>query len=216
MGFIYKLVSSKELKVYVGKSKQTPKERFDLHKKDYKAWLNGKQHYKSSYELTKHDDCIMTVLEYDIEDNMLPEHEGYWYTQFDCVNKQVPNRTPKEYNHDNKDKIKEKSKEYRIDNRDEILKKAKQYYQNNRDKTKQYYQDNRDHRLEYNKQYRQDNPEYFKQYYQHNQKKISNYKSEKITCECGCMVSRRHMSQHKKTKKHKQIMEFKSHTHPVI
>ena len=171
MGFIYKITSSHDKRVYVGKSKTTSDIRFDKHKKDYKGWCKGKQiNYITSFELMKYDDCIMIVLENDISDDMLSQREGYWYTQFDCVNSQVPNRTLKEWYQDNRDKMLEYKRQYRINNQDEIL-------------------------------------EYNKQYYQNNQEKIANYNSQKITCECGCISSRGKITRHKRSKKHKQIMD---------
>ena len=116
MGFIYQLKSLHNPEVYVGKSKQTPKDRFDCHKKDYKAWTKGTQHYKSSYELTKYDDCVMVVLESNVSNDMLASREGYWWAQFDCVNKCVPNRTPAEWRKDNP----EYDKQYYRDNREKI------------------------------------------------------------------------------------------------
>ena len=78
--------------------------------------------------------------------------------------------------------------EWRQDN----LEYIKQYYQNNREYHKQYRQDNRETLLEYQKQYRQNNKE-----------KIS----EKVTCNCGCIISRSNMSTHVKSNKHKSLID---------
>ena len=221
MGFIYKITSSHEKRVYVGKSTTTPTRRFDKHKRDYKAWLNGKQNYITSYELIKHDDCIMTVLEYDIPDDLLTEREGHWHKQFDCVNKQVPNRNQKEWYQDNRDEILEHQKQYYKDNRDEMLEHQKQYYKDNRDEMLEYQNQYRINNQEKAKQYRINNKDKAKQYrinnkdkakqYQNqyredNKQKISKHLLEKLTCECGCVIARVSMYNHKKTKKHKQIM----------
>tara|TARA_Y100000385_G_C12946267_1_gene573433 strand:- start:353 stop:955 length:603 start_codon:yes stop_codon:yes gene_type:complete len=100
------------------------------------------------------------------------------------LNKNVPGRTVKEYYQDNRDKISERHKQYRQDNRDKYLEYNKQHYQDNHDKfleaAKQYYQENRDKCLEKVKQ--------------------------KITCECGCIVSKGDIRKHKKTKKHQDLM----------
>ena len=42
--------------------------------------------------------------------------------------------------------------------------------------------------------------------YQMNKEKILAKAREKITCECGCVISRGNKSVHKKTKKHKELM----------
>jgi len=82
--------------------------------------------------------------------------------------------------HNNKEYIKEYRKEYikeyRENNRDKILEQKKQYYDNNKEK-----------KIEYQKKYRQNNRE-----------KIY----EKVKCECGNIVTRKGLSQHKKTMIH--------------
>jgi len=57
-----------------------------------------------------------------------------------------------------------------------------------------------------NKNYRkthQVNKEYHKKYYEANKAKTS----EKITCECGCVTGRCNIKQHRKTKKHLNLMK---------
>jgi hypothetical protein len=41
-----------------------------------------------------------------------------------------------------------------------------------------------------------------KEYYQNNKEKISKKKKEKITCECGCITTKQHLSRHLKSQKH--------------
>ena len=48
--------------------------------------------------------------------------------------------------------------------------------------------------------------QYGKQYYKLNTEKIKQNKREQIKCECGCMISRGHISRHTKTKKHTDSM----------
>ena len=81
--------------------------------------------------------------------------EGKYQRENKCVNTRIEGRTRKEYNQDNRDKIKgyyqgnrdkilEKQKEYRQDNSEKISGKKKEYRQANRDKIsgkkKEYYQ----------------------------------------------------------------------------
>jgi hypothetical protein len=72
---------------------------------------------------------------------------------------------------------------------------------------KEYYEDNKERITEQRKEYYEDNKEKIakkgKEYYQENKDKLSNYCKEKIECECGAMISRRNISAHKKTNKHK-------------
>ena len=73
---------------------------------------------------------------------------------------------------------------------------------------KEYYQDNREKRLEYQKQYNEDNHdksfEQKKQYYNDNKQIIGEKRKEKITCECGCVLTKNHLQRHRKTNKHKK------------
>tara|TARA_R110000765_G_scaffold173021_1_gene277898 strand:+ start:221 stop:463 length:243 start_codon:yes stop_codon:yes gene_type:complete len=67
-------------------------------------------------------------------------------------------------------------------------------------------------RKEYKKQYYQDNKEDIKKYQQeyrdNNKEEIDKKKAEKITCECGCIVSKQQIARHKKTQKHIKEMEI--------
>jgi type I restriction enzyme R subunit len=59
---------------------------------------------------------------------------------------------------------------------------------------------------EYRKNYYQKHKENIdkinKQYYQEHEEEIKKYRTNKITCECGCIVSFSNLSTHKKSKKH--------------
>lgn len=44
--------------------------------------------------------------------------------------------------------------------------------------------------------------EYHKQYRINHREELNEKKKEKVTCECGCVVSKRNLSQHKTSKKH--------------
>lgn len=89
----------------------------------------------------------------------------------------------------------------------------KQYYTNNKEKKKeykkQYYTENKDKIIEQNKQYYIENKDKFSEYKTENKDKISEYYKQKVTCECGCTVSRCSLTRHKKSKKHLKLMENK-------
>jgi len=59
---------------------------------------------------------------------------------------------------------------------------------------------------EYYKEYRQKNKdkiiEYNQEYYQANKERTSAYKNQKIECDCGSIVRRSYIAQHKRSKKH--------------
>ena len=78
----------------------------------------------------------------------------------------------------------EYQKQYRVDNIDKIKTDSKQYRIDNADKTK-----------EYQNQYRIDNAD-----------KISENKKQKVTCECGCIVTNDNLSRHRKSKKHHDLI----------
>jgi len=160
-------------------------------------------------------------------DNKLDLHKRekhYIKTLKPSLNTSIPSRNRKEYDIEyyekNKYKIKEVHKKYRQKNKDKI----KEYRQNNKDKRKEYYEKNKYKIKEYNKEYieknkdkikerekkyRQNNKdkmkEYNKEYYNKNKDKMN----EKIKCVCGCMISKRHISTHMKTKKHMILIKNK-------
>lgn len=77
---------------------------------------------------------------------------------------------------------------------------------------KQYYQDNKEHIKKYQQEYRDNNKELInskkKEYRDNNKEEIDKKKAEKITCECGCIVSKQQIARHKKTQKHIKEMEI--------
>ena len=89
-----------------------------------------------------------------------------------------------EYYKNNKDKILEQAKEYREQNKDKIKQRDNKYYKNNTDKIKEKH----------------------KKYREANEEAIKANKSEKITCQCGCEVTRSVLARHKKSQNHINIM----------
>ncbi len=71
-------------------------------------------------------------------------------------------------------------KEWREDHKEKILEQAKEYYQNNKEQV-----------LTTVNNYRNNNKE-----------KILEKRKEKITCECGCIITKWHLSRHLKSQKH--------------
>ena len=71
---------------------------------------------------------------------------------------------------------------------------------------KQYYVDHLEELKQYSKQYydehREDRKPYSKQYYVDHREEIN----KPIKCDCGCMITKRGLSRHKKTEKHKSLM----------
>jgi len=108
------------------------------------------------------------------------------------------NEYNKQYKTKHKDKYSEYHKQYRTDNKDKSTEYNIQYKTENKDKLaeqqKQYYTENKGKIAEYKKHY-----------YNKNKDKIK----QKVTCECGCNVSRGSLLQHRKSPKHMKLMENK-------
>ena len=114
------------------------------------------------------------------------------------LNCYIPMRTKKEYLVENADKI----KAYRVKNADKIKEREKVYRVKNADKIKEqkkaYNIENSDKIKEREKVYRVKNAD-----------KIKEKKKEKITCECGLIVCKNYLSEHRKTKKHLKLLQTK-------
>jgi hypothetical protein len=76
-------------------------------------------------------------------------------------------------------------KEYRQDNKEEIAKKHKEYRERNKEEI-----------VKKKKIYRTEN-----------KKEISERKKEKITCECTAIVTKDHLAEHRRTKRHLYFLE---------
>ena len=63
-GKIYKIVSDKSDKIYIGSTiEPTLARRMALHKGNWNAWKNGKGTYTSSYELLELEDAQIILIE---------------------------------------------------------------------------------------------------------------------------------------------------------
>ena len=74
---------------------------------------------------------------------------------------------------------------------------------------KEYYQDNKEQFQEYFESNKERIKEKDKKYYEANKEQIQVYRNEVIICDCGCETVRNHISRHKQTKKHNQLMNLK-------
>lgn len=82
----------------------------------------------------------------------------------------------------------------------------KKYRDNNKDKYIELRKKNKEEMKEYSKKYRELNKdkikEMKKEYRKNNKDKISEKNKEKVTCECGSVLTQQHLSRHLKSKKH--------------
>jgi hypothetical protein len=121
LGKIYKLVSNETDDIYIGSTCQRLLcMRFGDHKKNYRQWLEGKNHYRTSYEIVKQDSCQITLIEnYPCKDKYeLESRERYHIENTSCVNKYIPTRTHKEYHEQHKSIRNERSRQHRKENQD--------------------------------------------------------------------------------------------------
>jgi hypothetical protein len=109
-----------------------------------------------------------------------------------CVSKDK-NEYMKEYTKDNKDKLREQTKQYYETNKHKLREHNKEYRETNKHKIREY----RKHHYETNKEKKQE-------YYKNNKHKLT----EKITCKCGCEVSKNHLPRHERSKKHIDLMNM--------
>ena len=87
-----------------------------------------------------------------------------------------------------------------------IINEPTSYYEENKDKIKERYRNNADSLIAYQKEYNLINhekvSEYQKNYYERRKEELLRAKKEKVTCECGKVVTIGHLSCHKKTNIH--------------
>jgi hypothetical protein len=175
-GKIYKLVGGGL--TYYGSTCSTLTRRLCGHKTDFKQGknLSSKLLFETGDEVK-----IYLVEKYHCNDKIeLNARERYWIENNECVNKQIPTRTIKEYYEAHKEKIKEQNKEYKELHKEQRKEKAKEYYEANKEVRK----------------------EKEKERYEANKDKILKRMSEKINCECGAVIRKDSLLKHKKTTKH--------------
>jgi hypothetical protein len=186
-GKVYKIepLNGEEGEIYIGSTtKELLSQRMTKHRGQYNEWLNGKKAKTTSFDLFEKygiENCKIILLELvnaKSKDELI-SREAFFIRSLKCVNKNIPDRTKKEYREDNKDKLKEK--EYRENNKDKIKENYKKYYYNNidklKEKNKEYKEENKDKIKEYRKEY-YNNIENNKEYYKNNIDKIKENSKE--------------------------------------
>jgi hypothetical protein len=144
-GKIYKIwsPSHEEVGCYIGSTTQPLYKRFSSHK----TRTSKKTNSCSSKILFEYEDTRIDLLEeYPCENReQLNAKEGEWIRKENCLNKNIAGRTLKEYYQDhkerirqyqyeNKDKIRERRKRFYLANKDELCEKARRYYEMNRER----------------------------------------------------------------------------------
>ena len=130
-GKIYRILCNITGKQYIGSTTRPLSERLNQHKQNYKRFLKGKYHFVSSFEVLENCDFVIILIEnYECKNKEeLFKRERFYIEQTECVNKQMPIRSRKEYYEDNKEKIKLKNKKYYEVHKKELNLNNKKYYE---------------------------------------------------------------------------------------
>lgn len=192
-GKIYAIRSHQTDKIYIGSTVDTLSRRMTGHRSNYKQYRNKNNKYSfiSSFNILEFDDAYIELLENcscNSKEELL-KREGELIRKTTCVNKNIPDRTQKEWYQDNKEKL----NEYRKINKEKIAIRRKKYREDNKEQIQKY---------------REDNKEQKQKYYQSNKEKIAIKKKEKIKCECGIEIQKNSIYKHIKSKKHIQKMKI--------
>ena len=163
---LYKITCNVSGFTYYGSTTNSLSRRMVQHRSDFKK---GKL-CKSKLVLAggDYDYCLVEKVECS-DKNELHKRERFYIESNECVNKQVPGRTPKEWRAENKEKKAEYMSEYRHEHRENLLKQMK----------------------EYNDAHKEENVA---------------RRAVKVTCECGCTVTKYKITPHRKSQKHINLM----------
>ena len=109
-GKIYCVRSNKTDLIYIGSTIQPLYKRFNVHKTNYKRYIKYGKINTLSYKIFELDDTPYIELITNYPCSCLDElnrEEGKYIRSMDCVNKNIPGRTIKEWRDDNREHIKE-------------------------------------------------------------------------------------------------------------
>jgi hypothetical protein len=215
--------------VYIGSTIQPLSKRMGGHRTKFKSYCVRSCNYVSSFDVLEIGDAYIELVEYCSCGTKaeLERREGEVQRDTNCVNKHIAGRTPSEYRTENKDKLKAWRAKHYAENKDKLKAWRAKHYAENKDKLKawqaKYYDENKDkiktyksiYRAEnkdkiktYKSIYRAENKDKIKEYLAENRVRISARARENIDCECGTEVSRGALSNHRRSKKHKQWQEI--------
>lgn len=189
-GKIYVLKSNQTTDIYIGSTAQPLPKRLYGHKRAFSVWLNRETKYMTSFEIIKHADCYIELLE-NFPCNSrheLETREGWHIRNIPCVNKRINKRTGQEYYHDNKEHLLECQKLKYIGN--------KTYF---KEYQKQRYKEKKHEMLKYSKEY-----------YEKHKEELTIKKKVQYTCECGGRYTHANKATHLKSKKHTSYIQTTS------
>lgn len=133
-GKIYRIVCNVSGKQYIGSTIQSLSKRLNSHKGNFTMWKSGNYHYTKSFDVFENGDFNIILIENypcDSKDE-LTRRERHFIETLECVNRNIPTRTNKEYYHDNK----ERYKQYRQDKQEHYKQIKKEYYETHKEEIK--------------------------------------------------------------------------------
>ena len=165
-----------------------------------------------SFEVLKGDDYdIILVEKYPCNDKYSLENKETEYIKCnECVNKNLPKRSTKEYYQDRKEYFSKINKDYRENNKEEIAKNQKYYRAKNLDKLNAYKKDydiKNSATIKYKEKiYRKVNEDrikgYAKIYREKNREELDEKMKANVECTCGKSFTLRNKARHLKSKFH--------------
>lgn len=131
---VYKIHSDEAHLTYYGSTRLSLVDRFKKHVNAYNRYTRGNGDYCSSFKVVCYSDAKITLVEsVNVESKQeLMKIEAGHIVSNECVNKNIPCRTNKQYYNDKKSDILESKAQYYIDNRESILKIKSDYYAKNK------------------------------------------------------------------------------------
>jgi len=109
----------------------------------------------------------------------LEREEGIYIRNNECINKKVAGRTYQEFKKDNPEIVKMWSRKDYEKHKDNYIKRARIWQEKNKHTDK----------------------------FKESRKRTVEKRKKKVTCECGCVVSKAYLSTHKKSKKHLEYLQ---------
>ena len=111
-GQIYKIVDVGFNLCYIGSTTEKLVKRFGRHRRQYRAYLLGKKHKISSFDIFDKygiDNCkIYWIEDYPCNSKKeLEAREGYYIETTDCVNRRMEGRSQEEYRETRKPQLRE-------------------------------------------------------------------------------------------------------------
>jgi len=218
IGHIYKIICTLDEKFcYIGSTFNRLSKRFEMHRQHYKNCLKtGKEDlschpYYKKYGIENFK--IILMKSYEVcrshckDRKHLEAYETLWIAKSKCVNQHLPFLPLKrelmviwhaEYREKNKEIIHVKRAAYNLKNKGRFALRSAEHYHNNKEKFAENYQKNKEKATEYYKQNKDKIIIKFAEYRKKNK--------HKVTCECGSIVTKNCLTQHKKSKKHQNFI----------